>query len=557
MKFTLKAMLILLTICLSLVLSLSIFVLPKVLKANAPKGEFSAERAMQYVENIAVRPHEIGSSEHDIVRDYLLKELTNLGLKPEVQEGFSTNNIWGRNHSGYVENICAILKGNGDGKEGILMVAHYDSTSVGPGAADDAAGVATLLETIRALKASTPLKNDVIFLISDGEEMGLLGAKEFVDKNPLLEDADMVINFEARGNSGPVVMFETGDNNGWFMKEFKKSVSNPIAYSFVYEIYKYMPNDTDFTLFKKAGMDGFNFSTIEGYETYHNFDDTAYNLNRSTLQQEGNYALDLVTHFGNLPLNTKKKGSSIYFTIANSAFIQYSSNLSIPLSILAVVLLVTTFIYGLRKKILSFKGIIQGFLLTLVAIGVSVGIGIIASKMFKYFYIPNKDMITFDDSKVMVTHGGFWMVVLIVLITAIIYGFYIFIHKKVSYENIICGSLVLWIIFTVASSFLFKSASYVFVWPAIFTLIGFMLQFVFRTEKNIEYRYLFLMIFTIATCILIYIPIIYLIFQAMGISMAGILAGVAVMPLSSVVLSSLLFFKGKNEAMEINKTIAV
>ena len=542
MKCIFKSALILITIVLSLLFSISSFILPKAQDANAPKEEFSAERAMQYVERIAVKPHEIGSSEHEIVRDYLLNELTNLGLKPEVQKDFSVNNIMGRTEKGNIENICARLEGSGESKEAILMVAHYDSTSGGPGAADDAAGVATLLETIRALKESAPLKNDVIFLISDGEEMGLLGAKAFVDKNPLVKDSEMVMNFEARGNSGPVIMFETGNNNEWFMKEFKKSVSNPVAYSFLYEIYKYMPNGTDFTLFKEIGKDGFNFATLEGYETYHNFDDTANNLNQRTLQHEGNYAISLVKHFGNLSLNNKDKGTSVYFTIAKSIFVEYSSNIVIPLGIFAAVLFIIVFIYGVKKKILSFKGTLQGFLIAVGTIGVSSIIGVIVYKMFVYFCLNDNKNFSFNDTKSLVTQGAVWAIVMIILIIVIMCYFYMLINKKVSYENMIFGSLLLWSILTVVSSFVFKSASYMFLWPTIFILVGFMLQFVFKSERNTVYGYLFLMIFTIVPCILVYTPVMYILFECMGIQVAGILAGVAAMPISSMILSGELFF---------------
>ncbi|WP_160691918.1 M20/M25/M40 family metallo-hydrolase [Clostridium sp. C2-6-12] len=294
MKRIFKIIVILVTIILALGLSISSFILPQVNGQNVSKEEFSAERAMQYVEKIAVRPHPIGSKEHDNVRDYLINELKNFGLEPEIQKDFSTNEIWGKIVQGNIENIYCRLKGTGDSKETILISAHYDSTSGGPGAADDASGVATILETIRALKSGEPLKNDVIFLLSDGEEEGLLGAKSFVDKKESFKDVSMVINFEARGNSGPVIMFETGDNNDWFMKEFKKSVLEPVAYSFLYEIYKHMPNNTDFTVLKTGGREGFNFASIMGYETYHNSDDSAENLSRRTLQHNGNYALSLV-----------------------------------------------------------------------------------------------------------------------------------------------------------------------------------------------------------------------------------------------------------------------
>jgi hypothetical protein len=555
MKYIIKPIIIVVTIVLALGLSLSSFMLPKVKKVNVEKEVFSAERAMQYVDKIAVKPHPLISLEHDTVRDYLVNELTNLGLKPEIQKDFSENIIWGKYLSGNIENICAILKGNGESKEAILMVAHYDSTNDGPGAADDAAGVATILETVRALKASTSLKNDVIILISDGEEMGLLGAKAFVEKNPLLKASKMVINFEGRGNSGPVIMFQTGDNNGYYMKEFKKAVSEPVAYSFLNEIYKYMPNDTDFTLFKKAGMDGFNFATVMGYETYHSADDTADNLNQRTLQHEGNYALSLAKHFGNLSLSSTRKGNSVYFTVAKAVFVEYSSNLSIPLAILAVILFIATFIYGLKKKKLSIKGTKQGFLLTLATIAVSSGIGAIGYKLFKYFYFDNRKKLTFNDSKVMVSHGAIWCVVLLILIIAIMGVSYILISKKLCYEDMIYGSLVLWVILNIVSSFLFKSASYLFLWPTIFMLVGFMLQFVFRSEKVTEYRYLFLLLFTIVICILFYVPIMFSLFEAMGISVAAILGGVAVIPLSSSILSTLLFYRGRYEVVSKEQTI--
>lgn len=54
----------------------------------------------------------------------------------------------------------------------------------GPGAADDASGAAILLKTARALKSETPLRNDVIFLFTDGEETGLFGAKTWDATTP-------------------------------------------------------------------------------------------------------------------------------------------------------------------------------------------------------------------------------------------------------------------------------------------------------------------------------------------------------------------------------------
>lgn len=430
MKSIFKFVIILLTIILALGLSISSFILPQIKEQNVSKEEFSAERAMQYVEKISVRPHQIGSKEHDNVRDYLINELKNLGLEPEIQKDFSTNEIWGKIVQGNIENIYCRLKGTGESKGAILMSAHYDSTSGGPGAADDASGVATILETIRALKSGETLRNDVIFLISDGEEEGLLGAKSFVDKNELFKDVAMVINFEARGNSGPVIMFETGDNNDWFMKEFKKSVSEPVAYSFLYEIYKLMPNNTDFTLLKKGGREGFNFASIMGYETYHNSSDNAGNLNQRTLQHNGNYALSLVKHFGNLPLNNVESGGSVYFTIAKSIFVEYSSRFTIPLAIFALILFITTFIYGFKKEILSFSGTFIGLLSTLLFIIISTIIGSIGVKIYSIYANVRYGKLSNNISAAMVMDERIFMSIFVILISCIIFILCRVVYKK-------------------------------------------------------------------------------------------------------------------------------
>jgi len=103
-----------------------------------------------------------------------------------------------------------------------MLVAHYDTVSRSPGAADDGAAVAALLETLRALNAGPPLRNDLIVLITDGEEPGMLGARAFVAEHPWLRDVGVVCNFEARGTRGPSIMFETSSDNGRLIREFAR-----------------------------------------------------------------------------------------------------------------------------------------------------------------------------------------------------------------------------------------------------------------------------------------------------------------------------------------------
>jgi acetylornithine deacetylase/succinyl-diaminopimelate desuccinylase-like protein len=171
--------------------------------ANAPAQVFSAERAMAHVAAIAQKPHPSQSAEWVRVRDYLRGELSKFGVEPQIQTGIGTYLTKRRGRmSGPVENIVARLKGSANTRP-IMLAAHYDSSPNGPGAADDAHGVAVLLETLRALHSGPPLRNDVIFLMTDGEERGLLGADVFMREHPWSHDPAVALNFEARGTGGP------------------------------------------------------------------------------------------------------------------------------------------------------------------------------------------------------------------------------------------------------------------------------------------------------------------------------------------------------------------
>ena len=152
------------------------------------------------------------------------------------------------------QNILARIKGQGpSGKKALMLCAHYDSVDEGPGRSDNAAGVAVVLETLRALKAGPPLERDVIVLFTDGEESGLLGARLFVNEHPWAREIGLALNFDARGNSGPSIMFETSDANGWLISQYAEAVQQPLATSLSMDVYKIMPNDSDMTVFKNGG----------------------------------------------------------------------------------------------------------------------------------------------------------------------------------------------------------------------------------------------------------------------------------------------------------------
>ena len=237
---------------------------PDPLPASSAQDVFSADRALVCLNAFTTAPHPIGSAEHDRVRDYLVSQFTSLGVTPEIQRATGVTARY--EVAGTVENIVARLKGTGGAADAVALVAHYDSVAAGPGAGDDGAGVAALLETLRALRAGPTLRNDILFVITDGEEDGLLGASAFVAENPAAQDVRVAVNFEARGNAGESQMFETSAGNGRLVQIFAQAAPHPSGSSLTYEIYKHMPNDTDMTVFKKSGAAGLNFAFIGHWE---------------------------------------------------------------------------------------------------------------------------------------------------------------------------------------------------------------------------------------------------------------------------------------------------
>lgn len=233
---------------------------PAAVSANAPAADFSSGRAMTHVQMLAKQPHPMGSIEHGVVRDYIFNTLATNGLQPSIQTATAVNRTADSMLvAATTQNVVARLQGTNNTKA-LLLSSHYDSRPQAFGASDDGAGVAAMLETLRALKSGAPLQNDVIFLFTDGEEDGLLGANAFTDEHPWAKDVGVVLNFDARGNSGPSMMFETSKSNGWLIQEFAKAAPYPVANSLLVEVYRLLPNSTDFTVFNAHGIQGLNFA---------------------------------------------------------------------------------------------------------------------------------------------------------------------------------------------------------------------------------------------------------------------------------------------------------
>ena len=406
-------------------------------------AEFSTERAFNQVRIIAQKPHYVGSTNHELVANYLKLELNRIGLETEIQEGFTLNDKGLLVKS---KNILARIKGTNNSKA-LLLLSHYDSAphSFSKGASDDASGVATILEGVRAfLYSKHPQKNDVIILFSDAEELGLNGAALFVNQHPWAKDVGLVLNFEARGSSGPSYMLmETNKGNEALVREFSNAKTKyPVSNSLMYSIYKMLPNDTDLTVFREQGnIQGFNFAFIDGHYNYHTQQDDIQHLNKTTLSHQGTYLMPLLKYFSNIDLNsTQTTQDNVYFSIP-FGFINYPFTWVFPMSVIALGLLILFIFIGKVKRVITFREIFRGFVPLLGSLIISGLVTLLGWKIILEAYPQYSDLLNGFTY-----NGHAYIGAFVTLSIAICFAFYHHFSEAKITMNHFVAPLLLWII---------------------------------------------------------------------------------------------------------------
>ena len=205
--------------------------------------QFDTTRALDRLARVLDgTPHAVDSDALDQTRSRLLREVASLGYQPQViAQNACRGSISGSSvRCAFVQNIF-FTAGSGDGPA-LVLTAHYDSVDASPGFGDDGIGVAVWLEVAHHLKQNPPTR-PVMFLLTDGEEVALLGAQAFVDSKAKYGiEVGRIINLEARGVRGPAMMFETGHPNAGIVIDWSKSGARPVANSMMTAVYELLPN---------------------------------------------------------------------------------------------------------------------------------------------------------------------------------------------------------------------------------------------------------------------------------------------------------------------------
>ena len=259
---------------------------PVVKPATVASNEFSGERAFKILSNLLREnePHPVGSTLNKVVKERIIDELNKYNIETSVQQTWAcSNNVY---NCAFVENIIAIIPGKTD-SDYVALMSHYDSVPTSAGAGDDGAAVASMLETARILKSEAPFNKPIMLLFTDAEENGLIGAEAFFKQHRLAKDISVVLNFEGSGTKGVSQVLRTSGANKLLIDAYASESSHPRGASLINEVFKRMPNDTDFSVVRRANIPGIDLSFAEERNHYHTPNDNLDNLDPRTIQHHG------------------------------------------------------------------------------------------------------------------------------------------------------------------------------------------------------------------------------------------------------------------------------
>ncbi|KXK61897.1 peptidase [Micromonospora rosaria] len=490
---------------------------------DAPADEFSAGRAYQHVEVVAAEPHPVGSPANDRVRQHVEGTLRGLGLETEVQdtvapEAGQLSGGAGGATLARVRNVVARLPGT-DPTGRVFLVSHYDSVQTGPGGNDNAAGTSTILEVARALAAGPRPRNDVVFVLTDAEEACLCGASAFVGGHPLAAEGGVVLNLEARGSTGPVIMFETSRDNAALVDVFGRAAPHPVGTSFAVEVYRALPNDTDFTAFLGRDFVGLNAAYIDGGAIYHTPLDTAASLDRRSLQHHGDNTLGLAREFGRVDLTGLRAGHDATYFPVPGGLVRYPGWLTWPLALAALVAVAALGWLTRRRGRAGTGRLVAGFGLGLVPI--------VLAPLGAQVLWWGVTTIRPEHAELLDPYRPTWYrLAVLALAATVLTGWYALLRRWAGPAALAVGALGWLALLGVLLAALAPGGAYLFTLPALAGAVGGLVALRTRIDGPGP-----VVAVTVAgaVAVTVLLPTVVLLFPAMGMAMGGVAALVAVL----------------------------
>ncbi|MGB5242677.1 MAG: M28 family peptidase [Lutimonas sp.] len=517
---------------------------------HVPPDQFSTERALVHVKKMSEKPHYVGSKAHAEVRDYIVEELEKLGLSVEIQDQIAINRKWRAGAN--TKNILAKIEGTEPGNA-LVLLSHYDSAPHSSlGASDAASGVATILEGIRVyLEQGKRPKNDIIILISDAEELGLLGANAFIKHHPWAKEVRLAINFEARGSGGPSFMLlETNGGNEQLIKAFnetkpKKAVANSLLYS----IYKLLPNDMDLTVFREENnIQGYNLAFIDDHFDYHTEMDSYDRLDQKTLAHQGAYLTQMLPYFAEADItNLDAAQDLVYVNFPGLDLINYPFTWVLPMTILASVWFFILIFLGFKRKKLSIPSVIKGFVPFLSSL--------ILAGLLTYFgwKLILKLYPQYHDNLHGFTYNGYYYVTAFLSFTvAICLLFYKKSIQNHPISNLVIAPIFIWLVINFLIAIYLPGAGF-FILPVYLALI--VLTLLLLSKEN-QPKQVFFYTLLFLPVLIVFSPLIQMFPSGLGLKMT-VISSVFVVLVFGLMLPIIASFKNRKEFTKLFLLIGV
>jgi hypothetical protein len=237
-----------------------------------------------------------------------------------------------------------------------------------------------MLESMRALEAGEPLKNDIVFLFTDGEELGGPGAEAFASEHPAAHRVGVAFIFEGWPDSGPTEMRTTSPEDAWLIRQLANA-SPPVFTNSVYNTSDRARLGNDFAAFPPAGITSAEFLNSGSSVRYHTARDNVEAINPAVVQDHGDVMLALARHFGNLDLRQAARSAGddlVFFTVPILGLLAYPIWLAKALAVVTAALFIAVIVAVWRLGRLTLARLALGTLafLALLLVGCALAWGV-------------------------------------------------------------------------------------------------------------------------------------------------------------------------------------
>ncbi|XP_053669713.1 endoplasmic reticulum metallopeptidase 1-like [Anopheles nili] len=351
---------------------------------------FVAERAWTSLKSLNdIGPKPTGSSANEVMaHEFLSGELRRieaskhanqqLEVDSQTASGAFSMSLLNQSMTSVYRNVQSLvvrLAGQSDSGVALLLNCHYDTVAGSPGASDDGASCAVMLEILRVLsRRPVRTRHAVVFLFNGAEETMFQAAHGFVTGHRWADEVRAFLNLESAGSGGKEVLFQAGPHHPWLVEAYARAIRHPFAHTLGEEMFQLglVPSDTDFRIFRDYGeVPGLDFAHIANGYRYHTRYDSIEFLSAEVLQRTGDNVLALTRELADgdvlgasepLPV-----GESVFFDFVGLAFVHYSATSGQWINLVVAFLSVVVPLIGFLRVRTTFADVLREVTFGLVA----------------------------------------------------------------------------------------------------------------------------------------------------------------------------------------------